>query len=105
MRGEEAEAKAALLLMDLGYTIITRNFYIRGGEIDLVAMDGEMIVFVEVRMRLDGTGANTISTKKRDSLTKTARAYMSEVDSTRDFRFDLVTIADDGVRHHPNFLT
>ena len=49
--GREAEDRAARYLLEQGYTLVTRRFSSKGGEIDLVALDGETMVFVEVKAR------------------------------------------------------
>jgi len=62
--GRAAEMQAAEYLMNLGYTIITRNYQIRGGEIDLIALDGDELVFVEVRWRTDDLGEESVGRKR-----------------------------------------
>lgn len=49
--GSFYEDKAAEYLESIGYDIICRNFYGKGGEIDIVAKDNEALVFVEVKYR------------------------------------------------------
>src|SRR2546428_12590063 len=51
--GEEGERAAARFLEARGYRILERNYRTRRGEIDLIAEDGRMLVFVEVKVRLD----------------------------------------------------
>ena len=48
-KGAEGEAFVADYLIKNGYTIAARNFFVKGGEIDIVAQKGSLIVFVEVR--------------------------------------------------------
>jgi len=55
--GARAEALAATFLVARGLTIVQRNFRCRRGEIDLIARDGETLVFVEVRLRTRATSA------------------------------------------------
>src|SRR4051794_21091119 len=50
--GQRGEAAAARFLKRLGYTIVGRGSHIRRGEIDLIAVDGHTIVFVEVKTRI-----------------------------------------------------
>ena len=52
--GGEAESQAARFLERQGLRIVTRNYRTRQGEIDLVAQDGDVLVFVEVRLRSGG---------------------------------------------------
>lgn len=49
--GKYGEDLAVVFLSKLGYKIIERNFRIRGGEIDIVAQDGNVLVYVEVKTR------------------------------------------------------
>lgn len=51
--GVEAETLAALWLRGRFYTILERNFRIRGGEIDIIARRGRTVAFVEVKARAD----------------------------------------------------
>ena len=50
-RGAVAEALAAEFLQARGLKIVARNYRCRGGEIDLIASDGDTLIFVEVRLR------------------------------------------------------
>lgn len=94
-RGELAEALAADFLRDRGLTIIAKNYRCRFGEIDLIAREGNTIVFVEVRHR-SGTGfggaAASITPAKRDRLLKTARHYLSSVHPAPPCRFDAMLL-------------
>lgn len=49
--GLEGEERAVEYLKSLGYTVISRNFRVRSGEIDIIACNDEEIVFVEVKSR------------------------------------------------------
>ena len=103
--GREAEDRAALFLRDMGYTLVTRRFRVRGGEIDLIALDGDVLVFVEVRMRnTEGYVAElSIGPQKLEALHRTALAYMESVEEkTRPCRFDLIAIEGNEIRHHKN---
>lgn len=83
-RGEEIAAK---YLTDNGYKVIARNFRIRGGEIDIIAIDPSTgsglestLVFIEVKTRTSnqfGTGLEAITHWKLKALTRTAQIYKS----------------------------
>lgn len=104
-RGYESESGAAEFLKRQGYTIITRNYTIRGGEIDLIAFDGECLVFCEVRLRRDGTGFATLGPKKVQAMKRAAAQFRREWgDEDRDFRFDLVTFDGTEFEHFPDFV-
>jgi len=59
--GDRGEQAATAYLEQCGYTIVTRNWRCRYGEIDLVARDGEQLVFVEVRTRRDRYALESIT--------------------------------------------
>jgi putative endonuclease len=78
--GDAAEDIAARYLERAGLSIVTRNWRCRGGEIDLIARDGAILVFVEVRMRrseaFGGARASITSAKQRRVL-RAARLYLA----------------------------
>lgn len=101
--GRAAEDRAAAYLLGLGYTIVTRRFKSHSGEIDLVALEDEVVVFVEVRSRTTGRlrPEETIDSTKTRALFMAAEEYMRKVYGTpRPFRFDLVAVEGEEVRHH-----
>lgn len=104
--GRKAEDRAANHLLGLGYTLVTRRFTVKGGEIDLVALDGDTVVFVEVRMR-DGKGQTpeeSIDDRKAKRLEFAAETYMLKMRDKRAIRFDVVAIDAAGLRHHKDFF-
>ena len=102
--GRTAEEQAANYLLGLGYTIITRNYQIRGGEIDLIALDGNELVFVEVRWRKDDLGEESVGPKKAEFLRRTIQSYLLEMSEERSFRCDLIVVSPLELRHHQDFL-
>lgn len=103
-KGNEAEKLVADKLVGDGYIILERNFYIRGGEIDIIVEKGSLIVFVEVRswsriMWENGSPIETIDRKKIRHIIRTANYYIQKhhlFDKEKDFRFDVagVILAD-----------
>ena len=93
--GARAEMLAAQFLMTQGLTIVTRNFRVRRGEIDLIARDGETLVFVEVRMRrsqaFGGAGAS-ITRAKCARLAAAANFYLAKLGREPPCRFDAVLL-------------
>lgn len=89
-------------MLSLGYTLITRRFAVRGGELDVVALDGEMLVFVEVKARRDGRfPEESITAAKAARLRRAARTYLREVGNlSHPYRFDVIAIDQAGLRHH-----
>ncbi|UFJ42094.1 YraN family protein [Brevibacillus humidisoli] len=102
--GRYGEQVAAQRLVEQGYSILGRNIRFRTAELDIVAVDRGMLVFVEVRTRSgirQGTGAESISWRKRQKLREAALCYLQQREgSGRQIRFDVicVTIAPDGSR-------
>lgn len=97
--GNDAEALAERFLRNHGLTIEARNVRSRFGEIDLVARDRETLVFVEVRMRREGTrggafgGAlESISAAKRSRIQRAALAYLARERKMPACRFDAVLL-------------
>jgi putative endonuclease len=96
-RGGEAEALAARHLERAGLRILQRNFRSRVGEIDLVAEEGEALVFVEVRHRRNGEfggAAASVDGRKQRRIIRCAQLYLQRhaVHASRPCRFDVVAL-------------
>lgn len=94
--GQEAEERAAAFLARHGYRILERNLRTRLGEVDIVAMDGDTLVFVEVRSRRDASAvhpAATVTRRKQRQVVRVAMLYCQkhEVRDTM-IRFDVVAV-------------
>jgi putative endonuclease len=110
--GKRGEKRAAAFLRSHGFRILARGLTNRFGEIDLIALDGETIVFAEVRTResLDaGHPAESVTPEKQARLTRAALAYLKENRLLeRRGRFDVVAIVwPDGsltpeIKHYRN---
>ncbi|MCL1917297.1 MAG: YraN family protein [Peptococcaceae bacterium] len=96
--GRMGENMAADYLTDAGFDIIARNYRCSRGEIDIVAMEGEELVFVEVRTRHGalkmGTAEESVTHVKRERLRALAARYLCEkkYDQWPPMRFDVVAI-------------
>jgi putative endonuclease len=94
--GEEGERAAARFLRRKGFRIVERRARNRYGEIDLVALDGETIVFVEVKTRgaADrGAPFDAVTPDKQRTLTRAAMAYLKRQGwLERRCRFDVVSV-------------
>jgi len=92
--GARAEALAAEFLAAQGITILERNFRRRCGEVDLVARDGDTLVFVEVRLRTraDFGGAAASITAKKRSRIAAAGLYLARLGRSPPCRFDAVLL-------------
>lgn len=96
--GQEWEGEARRRLQAAGLEFLERNYRCRQGELDLVFLDGETLVFVEVRFRRHtqfGTGADTVGPRKRRRLAAAAAHYLQRhpQHADRTCRFDVVSIA------------
>jgi putative endonuclease len=95
-RGLAAEAIAVMLLVDAGYRIVERNFRCKAGELDVIARDGEVLVFVEVRSRSDdahGCAAEMVGRAKQRRVVRVARIYLAMAEPAfAECRFDVVAI-------------
>ena len=94
--GADGEALACRHLQGQGYAIVARNFRCRSGEIDVVARDGEVTVFVEVKDRhgrSHGEGHESVTVGKRLRVVRAARLFAASRGlSESSIRFDVVSI-------------
>jgi putative endonuclease len=100
-RGEPAENLAAAFLEGQGLKVLERNYRCRFGEIDIVAVSGAMLVFVEVRARRSdafGGAAGSITAAKRRRLVAAARHYLARRRVANACRFDVVLLQGDEPR-------
>jgi putative endonuclease len=105
--GRDAEDLVAARLARAGWRIVARNVRVRRlrGEIDLIALDGSALVFVEVKARRTGGSlgpevpAAAVSATKRRKIRALAAAWLGErgydVPRHRDLRFDVVGLSLD----------
>ena len=94
--GQQAEALAADWLSAQGLRILARNARCRGGEIDLIGLEGDTLVFVEVRLRSNprfGSAADSITASKRARIVLAARHWLAtagRAHAARPCRFDVL---------------
>jgi len=94
-RGAAAEALAARFLASRGLTIVGRNYRCRGGEIDLIALERDTLVFVEVRLRSNdafGGARASITAAKRRRLERAAGHYLARIGREPPCRFDAILL-------------
>lgn len=108
-KGRAGEEEACNYLTDLGYAIIKRNFqYGQVGEIDIVAKDGEQLVFVEVKARTQytrGKPEDAVDVRKQRQLKRVSEGYYHINKITNQAcRFDVIAIDKTGgkteIRHY-----
>ncbi|MDH3615004.1 MAG: YraN family protein [Gammaproteobacteria bacterium] len=100
--GNEAEQSALHFLVHQGLRPVTRNFRSRGGEIDLIMLDGDCLTFVEVRYRKStrfSSPAPTVDHRKQRKILRTAAMFVanSQRYARHTMRFDVVAIAGDTI--------
>jgi len=107
-RGDGAEKQALQHLERTGgHRCVARNFHGRRGEVDLVTLEGEVLVFVEVRSRSQtgyGRPEDTVDHRKRGRLVHAAQAFLARypAHAGRACRFDVVAVDPGGLRWIPD---
>ena len=102
--GRTGEVNAEKFLKKLGYKILARNFKTVVGEIDIIAKDGDTVVFVEVKTRTSekfGVPSEAVDLKKREKYFKVAEEYLVKNYKTTDVecRFDVVEALNGQINH------
>ena len=99
--GQQGEELAAAYLVELGYETVARNWRTRAGELDIVARDGEWLVFVEVRARRTGRAdpapmlgrpEESVTPRKQLQLAALAGAYLFERPWNGPWRIDVIAL-------------
>ncbi len=105
--GTEKEKLACDYLKKKGYHIVETNFFCRRGEIDIIAKDGEYLVFVEVKYRKNadfGGGLYAVSKDKIRKISQTAGYYMlcHNIATDMPVRFDVIAMDGENITHIAN---
>ena len=102
--GEYGEEKVNRYLLDMGYTILERNWRVGHRELDFVCLDGEVLVVVEVKTRESDNVSlfDLLDYKKRRNLQAAGAAYLTKKNIHRAIRFDLVVVT--GVEMHLEYI-
>jgi putative endonuclease len=109
--GAAGEAYVAGRLARDGYVLLDRNWRIRGGELDIVALDGEMLVFIEVKVRTGeraGRAEDSVAASKLTALYGAAQQYLVRHPQHRErvWRVDLVAVTldrDRSIRRYQHY--
>ena len=97
--GKKGERLVVDYLKNLGYKILHTNYRTPFGEADIIAKEGDEIVFVEVKTRSNdkyGTPAESVVKSKRQTYTKIARFYWLKTGEEPNARFDVAEVYSDG---------
>lgn len=94
--GYYGETLATEYLLNLGYKLLEKNFKCKLGEIDIICLDKEYIVFIEVKTRYNnhyGSPSESVNIKKQFKIFKTAQYYiLKEQLFNSNFRFDVIEV-------------
>ena len=107
--GLAGELKACEYLRNKNYVILDRNVVFKNkGELDIVARDGNCLVFVEVRTRSDnffGDPLETVTKSKIKRIVTASRLYLAERNNNYrydGYRYDVIGILRDNIEHIEN---
>ena len=106
IEGVGGEIKAVDFLKEKGYNIIETNYTNKLGEIDIIALDGKTLVFVEIKCRSTlafGRPCEAVDLKKQQKIRKVAELYLLiKGKYYSDCRFDVIEILGDEINHIKN---
>jgi putative endonuclease len=93
--GQRGEDYAVKYLQSIDYTILEQNWRFSRAEIDIIALDGEVLVFIEVKTRAYtyfGQPEEFVSTYKEKLISDAATQYMTKITHEWEIRFDIISI-------------
>jgi len=93
--GQIGEDKAVIFLKEKGFQILETNWRYQHKELDIIAMDGKILVFVEVKTRGDnnfGEPEEAVNSKKESFMASAGAAYMRQIGHDWEIRFDVISI-------------
>ena len=107
--GRSAEDFAQEYLLQQGLRLIDRNWRCRSGELDLVMLDGDTVVFVEVRYRRHrawGGALESVDSRKQQKLIRAAQLFLQQESrlAKHPCRFDVVALDRPGKEQEPNWI-
>jgi putative endonuclease len=98
LQGKAAENAACQFLVTQGLKLLEQNFLCKLGEIDLILMDGQTLVFTEVRFRKNpnfGGAAASVTPGKQRKLQRAAQVYLQRTGQIPACRFDVLAMTQD----------
>lgn len=100
--GREGEDAAVAFVRKKGYRILEKNYRTVFGEIDIIARDRDVLVFIEVKTRTDnsfGSPYEAVHKRKREKIRKVALCFMKKLRKEVPARFDVLSIEKTGLEH------
>jgi len=97
--GNRGESLSEKYLIEIGYQILERNWRFSRAEVDIIAKEDEILVFVEVKTRsseLFGKPEESISPQKEVLLKDAAAVYMEQISHEWEIRFDIISVVIKG---------
>ncbi len=102
--GREGEAIAADYLRKQGYRILASGYHSRYGEIDLIAQKDEVVAFVEVKLRKNGSivrAFQAVNRSKQEKIMLTAEIWVAENNCRAQYSFDIIEVyTENGTVNH-----
>jgi putative endonuclease len=92
--GDIAEEKACKYIQDLGFQIIERNYTLRGGEIDIIALKDEVLHFIEVKSGSSYSPLYNITPKKLQHVINTAYRFIQSKNLDIPFQIDAICVQE-----------
>lgn len=104
VKGGDAEDKAHDWCRQRGWTVLSRNYQVKVGEIDLICRDGETLVFIEVRQRSNerfGSASASVTPAKQKKLIRAAQWYLQSnpAQARSSARFDVLALDKNNAIH------
>ena len=104
--GDDYENRATTLIEKSGLSVLERNFRGKTGEIDIIAIDGEQLVFIEVRARSNRyftSAAGSVDRRKQQRLVRTAQLFLQRRSQWAGSacRFDVIAFDPPQSGSHP----
>lgn len=96
--GQGGEERVRQFLEEKGWSIAAVNWHYKKAEIDLIAWDGPILVFVEVKSKAktkDPSPAERVLPKQKRMIVDAAMAYMRSINHEWEIRFDIITLTGD----------
>ena len=101
-KGAKGEKLAARFLKRGGYKILARNFRCPFGEVDIIALKGDVVAFVEVKRRLTdvfGAPSEAVGAERQARYINAARFYFAGREMDCTVRFDVIEVEGSEINH------